>query len=81
MFLNVYIYIIEQAYQITQIYLFLCRVGFQNDLWCFKGNLWYRGAIIVIATGIKILDFVWDISGFITIIRSIWIHYNSKNIF
>ena len=32
MFLNVYSYIIEQAYQITQIYTFLCRIGFQNDL-------------------------------------------------
>ena len=32
MFLDVYIYIIEQAYQITQIYTFLCRTGFQNDI-------------------------------------------------
>ena len=31
MFLNVYIYIIDQAYQITQIYTFLCRTGFEND--------------------------------------------------
>ena len=72
MFLNVYIYIIKQVYQIIQIYTLLCRIGFQNDLWCFKGHLGYRGAIVVIATGIKfILDFVWTISAFSTIVRNI----------